>query len=93
MRIQNLVVTLVISFVSGLSFNITINQGAVAQTAGQIRQLTNKGVPVVLPDYLPLGFQSIGFEAHLSDDGNSYIQEYKGLNNGKLIHHSLEKLF
>lgn len=64
---------------------------AIGQTAEQVRQMTDAGVPVMLPSYVPKGFRQINFEFDIIDgtsmiDGTSrkygeYKAIYRGPNN------------
>jgi hypothetical protein len=80
MKIQTLIFSLVINCVSSLSFNIAINQSAIAQTSSQIRKMRAVGVPVVLPSYIPNGFRLTNFKIGSPSD-HAYETTYKGPNN------------
>lgn len=88
MKIQTRIVTLVMSCVSGLAFNIAINQSAIAQTATQRQKLKAVGIPVVMPTYVPSGFRLTNFKIDITTSRDnpqgiqsSYDATYKGPNN------------
>lgn len=62
MKIKTLVFTLIMSCVSSLSLNVSMNQSAVAQTATQRQKLKAVGLTLVLPSYQPSGYRLTKFE-------------------------------
>jgi hypothetical protein len=88
MKIQNLIVTLLINTcVSSLLLNTAINQSANAQTADQIRKMSAAGAPIILPSYVPSGFQLTKFTIAVEPlrpnhiHNNVYSATFKGPNN------------
>jgi hypothetical protein len=66
MRIQTLAATLAIGCASALLLDAATARSAVAQPVDPIQRLEDVGVPVVLPSYVPTGFELTQFEMDVS---------------------------
>jgi hypothetical protein len=81
MKIKNFVVTLIIACVGSFPINTSIDQRAVAQTSAQRQKLKALGLPLVLPSYIPPGFQLKEFNLFKGPDKNdNYRALYQGPN-------------